>query len=193
MTVEIHGKIGCPFAWRARIAARLKGVAYEWLPLDAATPDPRSAQHNPDKKSPLLWEDGFTLVESLVIAQYFDEAHASSTSSASLMPKDARERAQTRLAVAELEKLLIPHDDGHAAVSPETKAKLDGALASLDKRLADGRAFLGGDAPGLADVSAWPSLALIAAAHVSLPERVRVYWDHARAHDAFTFTKPPWA
>jgi len=65
--LEIHGKQECPFAWRVRLTAREKGIAFEWIPHDARSPDPRASQHNPQQRSPLLWDEGFPLVESLVI------------------------------------------------------------------------------------------------------------------------------
>ena len=72
--LEIHGKKDCPFAWRVRLTARQKAVDFDWLPYDVPVPDPRTAEHNPERKSPLLWEDGFSLAESVIVAQYLDES-----------------------------------------------------------------------------------------------------------------------
>ena len=72
---EIHGKQDCPFAWRVRIVAREKGLPFEWIPFDVPRPDPRAEKNNPERKSPKLVEDGFQLTESLVIAEYLDEAY----------------------------------------------------------------------------------------------------------------------
>src|SRR5207244_7614258 len=90
--LEIHGKQECPFAWRVRLAAREKGIAFEWIPHDVGSPDPRASQHNPQQRSPLLWDEGFPLVESLVIAQYIDE----SREGRALLPGRAKERARMR-------------------------------------------------------------------------------------------------
>ena len=94
--LEIHGKHDCPFAWRVRLVAREKGVPYEWIAWDVDSPDARAAQRNPEHRSPLLWDAGFALPESLVIAQYIDE----STDGRALLPRDLRERARMRLLLA---------------------------------------------------------------------------------------------
>jgi glutathione S-transferase len=187
--LEIHGKVQCPYAWRARIAARLKDVVYEWIPhdVDAKERDPRAAQHNPDERSPLLHEDGFTLVESLVIAQYLDESRPSQ--GARLVPDDARARAALRVQLAQLDALMLPHPFT-PPLPPEKKKKLDGARDLVEKLLGDGRAFLGGDAPNLLDVSAWPALAAHAHEGVAMHDKTRAYWERVKQHVAFAATKP---
>jgi glutathione S-transferase len=49
--IEIHGLRMCPFAWRARVCAREKGLAFDWLPFDVPSPDPRALRHNLERKS----------------------------------------------------------------------------------------------------------------------------------------------
>ena len=189
MSIEIHGKIGCPFAWRTRISARLKGVAFDWLPHDADAPDARSAAHNPDKKSPLLYDDGFTLVESTVITQYIDE----SREGRALQPGDVKDRAKQRVALIEVAALMV--SPPHVPSPPDLDKKMNDAQAALEKRLADGRRFVDGDEPALVDVHVWPALALQASRNIAIPAehaKVRAYWDRAKAHEAYGFTKPPW-
>jgi glutathione S-transferase len=190
MTLEIHGKVGCPFAWRVRIAARLKGAAYEWLALDADAPDARSATHNPDKKSPLLWDDGFALIESTVIAQFIDE----SREGRALQPQDAKKRAQQRVALVEVNGLMVP--PRQVPAPPDIEKKIADGHAALEKKLADGRAFFDGEEPGMIDVHAWPALALHASRNIAIAEghaKLRAYWERSKAHDVYAFTKPPWA
>lgn len=185
--LEIHGLGGCPFAWRARLAAALKGVAFEWLAHDAPTPDERVAAHNPEKRSPLLWEDGFSLLESSVIAAYIDE----SRDGRSLQPKDAKGKARARVAIVEVGGLMMPP---LPEIPPPVKKKVDDTLVALEKRLGDGRAFLDGDHPGLVDVHAWPGLALVVS-KLAIPEvhaKTHAYWERSRTHAAYTSTKPSW-
>ena len=90
--LEIHGKRECPFAWRVRLVAREKGAPFEWVPYDMTSPDARARQHNPERRSPLLWDAGFTLSESMVIAEYIDET----CPGRALLPTDPRQRARAR-------------------------------------------------------------------------------------------------
>ena len=94
--LEIHGKRECPFAWRVRLVAREKGAPFEWVPYDVSSPDARAGQHNPERRSPLLWDAGFTLPESIVIAEYLDET----CPGRALLPTAARTRAEARLLLA---------------------------------------------------------------------------------------------
>lgn len=189
--IELHGLRECPFAWRTRIAARLKGVPFEWLPYDALADDARdakerSATHNPDKKSPLLWQDGWSLIESSVICAYLDEANAGPA----LQPSDVRARAEARVAVAEVGGLMT---NPHADLDDATRKRVAGAMAKLDQRLADGRAWFDGTSPGLVDAHVWPALAALEKRGVVIADqhaRLRAYWAKARAHEAFVATKP---
>src|SRR3954468_16718751 len=99
--VEIHGMRMCPFAWRARICARDKEVAFDWLRFDVDAPDPRASRHNREQKSPKLVDGDLELIESLVILQYLDEAYPG----AALQPLSARDRALLRLRLQKLEAL----------------------------------------------------------------------------------------
>ena len=173
--LEIHGKRQCPYAWRVRLVAHEKNIPYEWLPLDVADPDPRVQQHNPEQKSPLVWQDGFQLTESLVIAQYLDEAHFEKT----LQALSARERARMRLRLHELEALQ-QHDT--ALLGYEV----------LEAGLAEGRQFLGGSGPDLSDVCAWPFLWNLAA-KLPVPERLpraRAYVSRIRERESVLATQP---
>lgn len=160
----IRGKRECPFAWRVRIAAREKDLPFEWMPFDEG-----------DKrwKSPTLVEDGLELIESQVIIQYLDEAYPSRP----LQALGARERAQMRLRSCELAPL--EKDDEFAA-----------GCETLERMLADGRTWLGGDGPDLSDVAIWPFLAQ---SEKEIPEhlkRVNAYWSRARERDSIVTTKP---
>ena len=186
--LELHGKQECPFAWRVRLAAREKGVLFTWIAFDAKAQDPRSAEHNPQRRSPLLWDQGFSLAESLVIAQYLDE----SREGRALMPSGAKERAQMRLLLAtvagKLEVSPSHADDKDAAV----KRTRQGHKA-LDDALADGRRFLGGDVPLLPDLMVWPFLAMQAKDGFPVsPDQFRAhaYWSRVRDRESFQATRP---
>ena len=187
--LEIHGKKDCPFAWRVRLAAREKAAAFDWLPFDVETPDPRTAEHNPKQKSPLLWEDGFTLIESLVIAQYLEDSCAAGRP---LLPRDARDRARMRVLLS----TLIPKLEvapSHAKDRDRAMKKAREGQAALDRALAQGGPWLGGDQPLLPDLMLWPFLALQerdGAAISPALSRAAAYWARAKDIPALTATRP---
>ena len=181
--IELHGSATCPFTWYVRIAARLKGLDFDWVRSDADPSDPRRA-HNTTGRTPFLYDGGFALFESGVIAAYIDESYAGP----SLMPRDAKERARARLALVELDPLYTRPDP-----PPETRKAAEDALARLDAMLGDGRSFLNGDSPGLVDAFVWPGLHILGREKVAIPEGLKAagaYWERSRAHDAYTATKP---
>jgi len=186
--LEIHGKRDCPFAWRVRLVAREKGVPYEWIPSDVASPDARAADHNPQAKSPLLWDAGFALPESVVIAQYIDE----SVEGRPLLPRDVRERARMRLLLATLVPDLEVAPSHAKRREPAVKKVRDGQVA-LDRALADGRAWLGGDAPLLPDLMLWPFLTLQERDGAGIPaelSRATAYWQRVKDSPSLTATRP---
>ena len=185
--LEIHGKRECPFAWRARLAAYDKGVPYSFIAFDAERPDPRSAEHNPEQRSPLLWDDGYVLPESLVIAQYIDESREGRP----LMPSEARERGRMRLLLATLvSKLEV--SPSHAKDKDAAVKKTREGHRSLDEALRDGRRFLGGDVPLLPDLMLWPFLALQQEDGFRIPAdlpRAHAYWARARDRESLRATR----
>jgi glutathione S-transferase len=185
---EIHGKRECPFAWRVRLAAREKGVPFEWIPFDVRSPDARALHHNAERRSPLLWEAGFTLEESLVIAQYIDE----SVEGRPLLPADPKERARARSMLARL----VPELEaapGHADDRDAEAARAHRGQRALDAALGDGRAWLGGELPLLPDLMIWPFLCLQERDGAPIPAelaRARSYWKRAKELSSFVATRP---
>jgi len=187
--LEIHGKKDCPFAWRVRLTAREKGAAFEWIPFDVPSPDARAAAHNPEKKSPLLWDAGFALIESLVIAEYLDESCASGRP---LLPEDAKERARMRVLLSTLAKKLEVAPS-HAKDRQRALDKVHDGHAALDQALSDGRRWLGGDRPLLPDLMLWPFLSLQERDGAPIPSglpRAAAYWSRAKDIPSLTATRP---
>jgi glutathione S-transferase len=181
---EVHGKRECPFAWRVRIVAREKELPFEWIPFDAPNPDPRAARNNPEKKSPKLVEDGFSLIESVAIAAYLDEAYPG----VPLQALGARERAQMRVRISQLAALEV-----HAQPQMEAKAleKVGQGYETLDRLLADGRQWLGGSKPDLSDVVVWPFLILLDQyRHSPDQPRLQAYLSRVKDRESLTNTRP---
>jgi glutathione S-transferase len=122
---------------------------------------PEHLARNPFGKLPVLeLEDGTHLIESLAIIEYLEERHPEPP----LIGREARERARNR----ELERIadlgvLVPIGRIiHATNSPlglppapeiavHFRAGLPEALRFLDGRLSDGRPFVAGELPTIAD------------------------------------------
>uniref|UniRef100_A0A8R1DWJ4 maleylacetoacetate isomerase n=1 Tax=Caenorhabditis japonica TaxID=281687 RepID=A0A8R1DWJ4_CAEJA len=83
-------------AWRVRIALALKGIEYEYRPIDlfskTSKNNPEFVAHNPAKKVPTLLINGLSLTESLAIIEYLDEAYPNPP----LLPKELDKRAYAR-------------------------------------------------------------------------------------------------
>lgn len=185
--LEVYGQARCPFSFRVRLAAAEKGVPFEWLPFDVPEPDSRALRNNPDRRSPLAIHDGFRLTESLVIAQYVDEAFPGRP----LAPTDPKERARMRLAIAELapfERL-----EGTTPDATTTPAA-DRAFHTLERRLAMRDApWLGGSALDLADILVIPMIAALVEHGHAVPAdaaRARAYFERAEAHPTVVATRP---
>jgi glutathione S-transferase len=122
---------------------------------------PEHLSRNPFGKLPVLeLEDGTHLIESLAIIEYLEERHPAPP----MIGSDALERAHVRELerVADLGVLLPVARIIHATNSPlglppapevaaQSRGVLPNNLRFLDQHLADGRPFVAGDRPTIAD------------------------------------------
>lgn len=139
-------------------------IALEQVTVDLRAGEQKSAEHlarHPLGKLPVLeLDDGSHVADSLAIIELLEELHPEPP----MLGRDPKARARAR----ELERLADLHVLGplanvvHATRSPlgwppnpgvaETfRARLDEGLRVLDTRLGDGRPFLAGDRPTVAD------------------------------------------
>jgi maleylpyruvate isomerase len=160
-------------AYRVRIVLALKGVPYEYVPIDVlpAVSAQRSAAFaaiNPLCQVPTLeWTQGdrtLRLTQSVAIAELLDELHPDPP----LLPKQPLPRARVRELVeivnagvqplqntgtlAELRRL-----GGEQAAQDWAVRAISHGLSALEAHAGTGR-FLVGDAPTLADVFLVPQL-----------------------------------
>lgn len=86
-------------SYRTRIVLNLKGLKYEYVPVNLLKGEHLSAEFarlNPMKGVPVLEIDGGRLVQSPAIIEYLEETHPTPP----LLPKDASARAQVRALAA---------------------------------------------------------------------------------------------
>ncbi|KAK8506452.1 hypothetical protein V6N12_034183 [Hibiscus sabdariffa] len=109
--VKLVGYWPSPFALRARLALHLKSVSYEFIEENLL--EPRSElllKLNPlHKKIPVLIHHGEPIIESQAIVEYIDEVWPNAPS---ILPSDARQRADARIWVSYIDERADCRDRG---------------------------------------------------------------------------------
>jgi glutathione S-transferase len=121
--VKLYDAARCPYCARVRIVLAEKGLSYDTVEIDLNDRPQWIYELNVTGRVPIL-DDGFVLPESAVIMDYLEERYPDPP----LLPPDARERAEARLAVHRFDTLL--GDDYYAFRRGEQNA-LPQRLAEL--------------------------------------------------------------
>jgi len=100
MVLKLHSAWRASAPYRVRIGLNLKGVAYDYVPVDLVKGQQQSPEYqavNAQKLVPSLeLEDGRVLTQSLPILEWLEETHPEPA----LLPKDAYDRQVVRAMAA---------------------------------------------------------------------------------------------
>jgi maleylacetoacetate isomerase len=194
-------------AYRVRIAANLKGIAYEPEFIHLAKGkhnEPEYKRVNPAGLVPCLIEDGQLLTQSLAIIEYLDETHPA----VPLLPKTPLERARVRalsmLVACEIHPInnlrvlkFLTGPMKHTDAERDTWYRhwVEDGLGKLEAMLADGKTgkFCHGDAPSMADTCLVPQVAngmRFKCDFSGVPTVMRIY-EACNQLDAFKKAAPP--
>src|SRR5258708_24924564 len=166
MSVQLYGFWRSSASFRVRVALRLKGVAFEEIPIDILSGEqfkPGYEAVNAERVVPTFIHNGYSVFQSLAIIEYLDDIQPTPR----LIPEDSKERAYARslalMTIADAHPLVVPRVRNHLAKAFGADAKaIEGwgkhwtteGLATYERLLAR-RApapFALGAEPGLADV-----------------------------------------
>jgi maleylpyruvate isomerase len=160
-------------SYRVRIAANLKGIAYEYVSINLGRGESRTPEYealNPLGRVPTLEENGRAIGQSLAICEYLEETHPQPP----LLPRDFAARARIRAIALAVACEIHPLHGGRAQAylerafqaTEEQRAEwsrywmVDG-FKSIEAMLAnppDSGRFCHGDTPALADVFVVPQV-----------------------------------
>lgn len=173
MNLRLHSYWRSSCSWRVRIGLGLKGLAYQYGPVNLLAREqdlPPHRARSPFGHVPVLEieEEGRTLVlvESMAILEYLDERFRDPP----LLPADLEGRARVRALAEHVNSAIQPlqnasvrrylHGRGPGLDGEFALHFIQVGLASLEAALQDGKAgrFCHGDGPGLADCYLVPQL-----------------------------------
>ncbi len=162
----------CPFAHRARLVLREKGIVYLPVEIDLKNMPEWYRALSPNQKVPLLeLDDGQLVWESAIIGEYLEEAYPVPA----LLPQDPLLRSRYRLAQEQIGSTLISAFTG-VLRNGDDVSKLTDALDTLEAHDWLGGPFWLGRQLTLVDLNLYPWFERLPLAR----EAVGLDWDEAR-------------
>jgi len=203
--LQLYNYFRSSASYRVRIALALKGLDYDYIPVQLVKRehlDDTYAALSASRLVPALQDGDVLLGQSLAIIEYLDETHPQSP----LLPADAAGRARVRAIAQDIACEIHPLNNMRVLrylthdlkVSEDDKNRwyrhwVETGLEAVERQLAARPArFCHGDTPTLADLTLVPQIfnALRFDCRLShVPQVVQVY-EHCMALDAFAKTAP---
>jgi maleylacetoacetate isomerase len=205
MKLQLFNTANSSPSYRVRIALALKGLDYEYVPVDLSKQAHKSAEYltlNPQGVLPLLVADGVPFAQTLSIVEWLEETF----SEPPLLPRDPVLRAKARRIAAMIATDITPlhsmrvskaivKDLGQKpeALRAWTQRWIGEGFAAVEQVIAGERGpFCIGDAPTMADVFLVPAVHIGRLSGVDLGAFPRIAAVDATAaeHAAFVAAHP---
>jgi glutathione S-transferase len=197
----------------ARIFVRAAGLDFEEVDVWGRKDEPEFVRKDPAQLTPLLEESGLprgSLWESCAIMQYLCNKHGLDR----FYPTDPGERAMTDSAMFYLIGTFYPlvaratyptlgfpqyagevatseaDDDMKARAQRDAEAALAQPLDAFRKFFLDGKRFIGGDAPSIADIRLAATLEFLNAIDYQFPEWTKEYMSAVEAALGEAYSEP---
>ncbi|MGO4304989.1 MULTISPECIES: maleylacetoacetate isomerase [unclassified Cupriavidus] len=205
--MQLYSFFNSSTSYRVRIALALKGLPYDYLPVNIRKGQHHEAEYvegiNPSATVPALVDGDFRLGQSLAIIDYLDARHPVPR----LIPLETELRARvlelTSVVSCDMHPVnnlrILRYLEDVLKVTPEQKSAwyrhwIDEGMAAVERLLArHGRGrWCFGDAPTLADVALVPQVAnaLRMGCDLEKFERAMAVYTHASVHPAFAQAAP---
>lgn len=205
--MQLYSFFNSSTAYRVRIALALKGVPFDYIPVNIRTGEHRAADYvdavNPSAAVPAVSEDGFALGQSLAIVDWLDARHPEPR----LIPAQPERRARVLelscLIACDIHPLnnlrVLKYLDATLHIAPEQKSAwynhwIEEGMSGVERLLAKHGSgpWCFDDQPTLADCCLVPQIANALRMGCDLgayPRSMAVY-EHAAAHSAFKRAEP---
>ncbi|KAL1196685.1 Glutathione S-transferase U5 [Cardamine amara subsp. amara] len=148
--VKLLGIWASPFNRRIEMALKLKGIPYDYVEEKLLDKSPLLLELNPiHKKVPVLVHNGKTILESLVILEYIDEAWPHNP----ILSQDPYERSKARFFAKLIDEQIFDAGFVSMARADEKEALVEKTrelIMHLEKELV-GKDFFGGKSVGFLD------------------------------------------
>ena len=204
--MELYNYFRSSASYRVRIALALKGLAYDYMPVQLTKNEQFKESYaavSASRLVPLLKDGDAVLTQSLAIVEYLDETYPKPP----LLPRDALGRARVRALAFDIACEIHPLNNLRVLrylvhglkVSEDDKNRwyrhwVETGLETVERQLGDARSgrFCHGDTPTLADVTLVPQIFNAKRLDCRLdhvPAVMRVF-KACMALDAFEQTRP---